>query len=177
MSDPARDLIVPAPFWRRLAALIYDSLLVVGLCLSGTLIAVLVAHLFGAERPSQHALSAWLLLIGYGFFGWSWTRSGRTPGMLAWKLQLRRTDGSAVRWPVALLRYAAALLSWGGLVIGAIGLAMMRHVPLSLALMCCGVLSVGWSLLDPRRRALHDLVAGTEMVLLPTLESSAIGAG
>ena len=136
-----------------------------------------LAALADRRRLVEATLRAWLLLIGYGFFGWSWTRSGRTPGMLAWKLQLRRTDGSAVRWPVALLRYAAALLSWGGLVIGAIGLAMMRHVPLSLALMCCGVLSVGWSLLDPRRRALHDLVAGTEMVLLPRLRSSAIGMG
>lgn len=138
------SLVIPAPFWRRCAALVYDSLLLLGLFLTGTLIAVIVRDALGLVHEPIWAMRLWLLLLGFGFFGWSWTHGGRTPGMLAWRLQLRRIDGASVRWPVAFLRYCAAWPSWG----------------------LCG-LGALWCLVDSRRRAVHDLIAGTEMVCLP----------
>jgi len=137
------DLIKPAPLWRRMAALSYDSLLLIGLWLSGTLIAVLLRDAAHASNAPHWLMRLWLMAIGFGFFGWSWTHGGRTPGMLAWRIQLRRTDGGPVLWSMAFVRYCAAWLSW------------------------LTVLGALWSLRDPRRRALHDIIAGTEMIVLP----------
>ena len=56
----------------------------------------------------------------------------------------RRVDGGPLTWPTALARVAFALFAW---------------LPLGL-----GVL---WCALDPRKRAWHDMLSGTEVVLLP----------
>jgi len=93
---------------------------------------------------NAQVLGALLLAATTLFFGLSWTRGGQTPGMRAWRLQLRRTDGGPVRWPAALSRFAFAFLAW---------------LPLG-----AGVL---WCAIDARRRAWHDALSGTEVVLLP----------
>ena len=134
---------LPAPLWRRLAAAVYDALL-----LAAVWMVIAMADLFlrgAAGLPySVHVFRAELLLAGAAFFGWFWTHGGQTLGMRAWRLQLRRVDGGPLTWPTALARYAFAWLAW---------------LPLGL-----GVL---WSALDPRRRAWHDALSGTELVLLP----------
>lgn len=137
------DLITPAPLWRRLVASIYDGLLLIALWMSGTLVDAIVRNLFGI--PGHHlSLQIFLYLIGLGFFGWFWTHGGQTLGMRVWRLQVRRSDGSPLRWPVAAVRYTAAYFSWAML-----GLGML------------------WCLIDARRRAWHDLIASTEVVVLP----------
>ena len=137
------ELILPAPLWRRLAAAAYDLLL-----LAAIFMVVARADVWTRSRlglpGSVGALRALLLTAGFLFFGWFWTHGGQTLGMRAWRLQLRRVDGGPLTWPTALARYAFAWLAW---------------LPLGL-----GVL---WSALDPRRRAWHDALSGTELVLLP----------
>lgn len=136
-------IAIPAPLWRRLAAAAYDALVLVGI-----LMVVVMAELFlrgAANLPGNvHVLRALLLLATVAYFGASWTRGGQTLGMRAWRLQLRRTDGQPLGWPTALARFAFAWLAW---------------LPFGL-----GVL---WCALDARRRAWHDTLSGTEVVLLP----------
>ena len=136
-------LVLPAPLWRRLAAAAYDTLV-----LAGILMVVVMAELFlrgAANLPGNvHVLRALLLLAAVAYFGASWTRGGQTLGMRAWRLQLRRDDGRPLGWPTALARFAFAWLAW---------------LPLGL-----GVL---WCTLDARKRAWHDTLSGTEVVLLP----------
>lgn len=140
MSAP----VLPAPLWRRLLAAVYDGLLLIGLWLLALILEVIVRdQLLGLERHWL-ALRVYLFVIGLWFFGWFWIHGGQTLGMRVWRLQVRRDDGAALRWPIALLRYAAAYLSWG-----LAGLGML------------------WCLIDARRRAFHDLLAGTEVVVLP----------
>jgi uncharacterized RDD family membrane protein YckC len=137
------ELILPAPLWRRLAAALYDALVLVALWMVASL-AYGVARTI-AEWPLDAALFRGVLfLIGLAYFGLSWTHGGQTLGMRAWRLQVRRIDGTSVHWPAALARYAFAWLAW---------------LPLGL-----GVL---WSAVDSRRRAWHDMGSGTELVLLP----------
>jgi uncharacterized RDD family membrane protein YckC len=137
------ELIYPAPLWRRLASASYDLLLAVALLLSGSLILVLVrdaAHL-------QIGLALWrayYMVILFAFFGGFWMRGGQTLGMKAWRLQLRRDDGGRVLFLTALLRFLAAWLSW---LLGGAGML--------------------WCLVDRRRRAWHDIIAGTEVVTIP----------
>lgn len=137
-------IVMPGPLWRRLASALYDGLLLVAIWM-----VVVMAELFllqgVAGLPySAPLLRALLLLAAALFFGVSWTRGGQTLGMRAWRLQLRRVDGRPLNWPTALARFAFAWLSW---------------IPLGLGVLWCAV--------DSRKRAWHDTLSGTEVVLLP----------
>jgi len=134
---------VPAPVWRRLAAAVYDALLLAALWLAAAMAESLARA--ATELPyNVHALRAWLLLVALLFFGWFWTHGGQTLGMRVWRLRVRRTDGRPLDWLAAIARYAFAWLAW---------------LPLG-----AGVL---WCAIDARRRSWHDIWSGTEVVLLP----------
>lgn len=146
------DNLPPAPLWRRLAAALYDSLLLLAVWMLLLLADVVVREQLNLPRDF-HLLRALLFLSGLGFCGWFWVHGGQTLGMRVWRLRLRRTDLLPLRWPMASLRYAVAYLSWG---LGGLGML--------------------WCLVDRRRRSWHDLAAGTEVVLLPkTLSAPSAG--
>lgn len=143
------DLMIPAPLWRRLAAALYDALLLAAIWLVAALLDAVLRGL--ADLPyDARLLRGTLFLTGFLFFGWFWTHGGQTLGMRAWRLQLRREDGDPLRWPQAGLRYALAWLAW---------------LPLGAGLL--------WCLLDRRHQAAHDRLAGTEVMLLPKAISAA----
>lgn len=158
------DLVLPAPLWRRLVALAYDGLLYVALLMAGLVLAIpFVAFVVAddARTPLHNyvILQAYGFVVGAGFFGWSWTRGGQTLGMRVWRLQVRRLDGAPLRWPVAILRFAAGLVPvlaglWLGKQFGptAYGAALLGYLP---------------CLLSSRGQAFNDLIAGTEVVELP----------
>lgn len=143
------DLTLPAPLWRRLAAALYDALLLAAIWIVAALLDALIRN--WADLPYDvRLMRGYLFLTGFFFFGWFWTHGGQTLGLRAWRLQLRRTDGQALRWPQSAWRYALAWLSW---------------LPLG-----AGVL---WCLLDRHRQTAHDRLAGTEVVLLPRATAAA----
>ena len=133
----------PAPLWRRLAAALYDGLLLAALWMVAAMLDALVRGIAGLPY-NVHVLRAWLFLVGFAFCGWFWTHGGQTLGMRAWRLHLRRSDGQPVGWVTALSRYAFAWLAW--LPAGA------------------GVLL---SAIDPQQRSWHDRLSGTAVILLP----------
>ncbi|MDQ2069407.1 RDD family protein [Natronospira bacteriovora] len=159
---------LPAPsLLRRLAAALYDGLLVIAIWFLGTL---LLLPLTGGEAiDSQHpAYLAYLILITGLFFVWFWHRSGRTLGMLAWRLRIvdGRQNPPGLR---ALIIRAALMLA---LIVAALyGLTLMQldDYPDWLGMLCLLplTLSMGWTLVDGQGRSLHDLGSGTQMVLLP----------
>jgi uncharacterized RDD family membrane protein YckC len=131
----------PAGLLRRLAALAYDALLLIGVLFAAT--AVLLPFHRGEAFAPNHALyTGYLLLVSFGFYGWFWTHGGQTLGMRAWKIRLRAADGGPVRWRQAALRAVFAAVS-----LGLFGLGY------------------AWILFDPRKRAWHDLASGTRVVL------------
>ena len=99
----------PAGLVRRLAALIYDWLLLSGLLFTATLLLILLRG-GAAIAPSSWWFDVILVLISFMFFGWFWTHGGQTLGMRAWKIRVERQDGNALDWPDALRRYLAAWL-------------------------------------------------------------------
>ena len=129
--------------WRRLAAAVYDGLLLLALWMVALWLELVLRDALGLDR-STPLLRVYLFLVGLGFFGWCWTHGGQTLGMRAWRLQLRRVDGQSLVWRTAVIRYVMAWVAW---------------LPLGL-----GVL---WSALDARRRSWHDTLSGTEVILLP----------
>lgn len=134
--------MIPAPLTRRLAAAFYDALLLIALWMTATLLGTMAATLAGiAYTPGLGR--AWLFLVGLGYCGPCWVHGGQTLGMRVWRLTARRTRGAPMNWPAAALRYALAFPAW------------------------ISVVGVLWSVFDARKRALHEILSGTEMLYEP----------
>ena len=125
----------PAPLLRRLAAMLYDSLLCIALLLVVTglytsLHQLLIRlELLGADRYARMLeantainydplLTVLLVLSLWGFFGFFWRRRGQTLGMQAWKIRIQNEDGSPVTWLQAFMRVLVGILSWLALGLG-----------------------------------------------------------
>ena len=127
---------------RRLAALIYDSLLLFSLLFAAT-VPVLLLTGGDAVGPNQPVFTAYLLAVSYVYFGWCWTRSGQTLGMRAWKMRVRTRGGGPLGWRSSLARFAAALVS-----IGAAGAGLL------------------WVAFDRDGMSLHDRLSGTVLEMV-----------
>ncbi len=165
-------LVLPAPLWRRLVAALYDGLLLLALWMIAALADVLIRdQLLGLSRD-WGALQAFYFLVGFFFFGWFWTHGGQTLGMRAWRLHLRRQDGAAIRWPIAGLRYAVMMISWGVLLTPLVLLLpIYSDHPNAFEIHLGAILASGIGLLsiltDARKRAPCDRFSATEVVVLP----------
>ncbi len=145
----------PAGLVRRLAALVYDTLLVIAvLMVVGALVAGGTLLALGGEQGALYPAPPWfqgLMLAALGgawylLFAWFWTHGGATLGMQAWHLQVQRADGGPLDWRQASLRFAAAALSLASLGLG-----------------------YAWLLFDPQRRSWHDRLSQTRVVRVDTL--------
>jgi len=106
------DLKKPPGIIKRLAVIIYDLLLLIAVLFLATLILLPFqeSHLF---QPNSWQYSVYLLLVSFLFYGWFWTKSGQTLGLLAWKLRVADNNGQNISWQQALIRFTTAILSWG----------------------------------------------------------------
>lgn len=96
------------------------------------------------------------------YFLSSWLRGGQTVGMRPWHMRLTRADGGTPSWRQALIR---ALVAAAPLCLLPLTTMLGLHAMLWTLL----AFWAGWfapALFDPRRRALHDIAAGTEVRLL-----------
>ncbi len=127
--------------------MLYDSLLLLAVLMVAT---APFLPLTGGEAvdPGTHPMLALayrlvLLLLVVGFYGLFWTRRGQTLGMASWRLRVEREDGQLLTWGDTLRRLAWTLLSL---------------LPFGLGF--------AWILLDPQRRAWHDRLSRTRVVVL-----------
>lgn len=130
----SRDLL------RRLASLLYESLLVFAIALfsAGLLQAATGGMLARIPRP---ILQIYLFTVLGAYFIWCWHRGGQTLPMKTWKLRLMSADGAPVSIGRAALRY---LLAWPSIALAGAG--------------------IGWALFDREHQFLHDRLAGTRIV-------------
>jgi uncharacterized RDD family membrane protein YckC len=133
---------VAAGFLRRMTAAIYDWLLVIALMMIVS--TPVVALLDDAISPANPFYQAAMLLVAAAFFAGFWSHGGQTLGMKAWRLRLRRRDGS----PVTL------------------GRAGLRFVYAAIALLAAG-LGFVWMLWDKDSLTWHDRWTDTTIELLP----------
>lgn len=134
----------PAPLWRRLAAMLYDGLIVLALMMLATAVALPLNN--GEAFASGNIwLQLYLGAVVLSFFLLFWRLGGQTLGMRAWKIKLLDlTSGSAPSMLQLILRGLVALPC---LLLGGIGL--------------------WWMLADPQRLAIHDRLSKTRLVLIP----------
>ena len=110
MPDQQRAYVTrPAGFIRRLAALIYDTLLLLAVLFLATL---LVLPLTGGEgvAPYHPIFRTYLLFVAFFYFAWQWVRGGHTLGMRTWHLRVVQEDGRPLTWWHALLRFMLAIV-------------------------------------------------------------------
>ncbi|MDJ0779576.1 MAG: RDD family protein [Gammaproteobacteria bacterium] len=106
----------PASLWRQLAAMVYDSFLIVALLFFA--FAILVAFNRGEAVEPNLAYTLFLLFVVFTFYAWFWHKSGQTLGMSAWKIRIVSEFGGNPSWAVGYLRLLFALLSWACLGLG-----------------------------------------------------------
>jgi len=131
---------------RRLAAILYDSLLLLAILFIASAIWLIPT---GGEAPKGQnpLLTIFLLLVSFGFFAWFWSHGGQTLGMRAWRIRLQnRNPGPVSLWQL-MLRFIISIISWL-----AFGLGFL------------------WSLIDKEKLTWHDRYSMTELVVLPKEE-------
>ncbi len=145
-SIATQDL--PAPgLLRRLAAIVYDTLLVVPLVMVTTAATLIISSAFGAAGDDllpPAVVQAIAVLCCIGFFAVFWLKSGQTLGMQAWRIKLVPSPGNELTFGRVVTRVGSALLS-----------------------AACFGMGYLWCLIDRRGRTWHDYLSGTELKLLP----------
>lgn len=155
---------------RRLAATVYESLILAALALVLGFVLLPVIGLTatpaaGAQlaliSPRARAMSfVALFALSAGYYVWLSSGGRRTLPMQAWRLALRGPGG-----PVSPARALVRYLAWWigpACAIGAyLVLRPLGHARWALAALA---LNYAWALVDTDRQFLHDRIAGTRLV-------------
>ncbi|MEZ5571624.1 MAG: RDD family protein [Halioglobus sp.] len=132
---------------RRLAAILYDTFLVIALVgvVNALALGVAVWSSDGKQEVlNPHIVQLLTALSIIGFFCMFWLKSGQTLGMQAWRIKLVDYSGNPPTLTKAVLRCIGAAISMGCLGLGYL-----------------------WCLVDRNKRCWHDYISHTELILLP----------
>ena len=141
----ARPSVELAGLRRRLASMLYESMLLLGVLALTFLVPYLILGVgFEIAPPGWFAWLHIFVVLG-AYFVWYWRHQGQTLAMQTWRLKIvDASEGRIASLGRSWLRYA---LAWPSVLLGGIGLL--------------------WALVDRDRQFLHDRLAGTCIVLLP----------
>ena len=161
-SDASRTPSIP----RRLAAFLYEGVLLFGVLMVGGLFYAALT-----QKPHEQIdLLGWqLFLLGVlaVYFCWFWVHGGQTVAMRAWHIRLVAADGGSLSKRRALARFALAWIWF----VPALGLARMLGVKDGASLSALLLLGVfGYAALAsrlPDRQYWHDIVCGTRLIHSP----------
>jgi uncharacterized RDD family membrane protein YckC len=133
----------PPGIFRRLASMLYEALLLLGVIaltvlLPHTLLGAFTRHIASPIVYQAHFFIALLI-----YFTRFWSNGRQTLATKTWRIRIVTRVGQAVRPAQALLRY---LLCWP-----------------SFAMAGAGIL---WALVDRDKQFLHDRIAGTRLVMI-----------
>jgi uncharacterized RDD family membrane protein YckC len=133
--------VLQASLLRKLAALVYDVLIVIAILFVVSGIGVAIND---GEPVSGPLYKSLLLVAMFLFFGYFWTRSGQTIGMMAWRIRVQTIEGYSLSWVHSLIRFFMA-----GVSIACIGLGYL------------------WMLFSDEKLTWHDQASSTRVVQLP----------
>ncbi|MBX2807655.1 MAG: RDD family protein [Cellvibrionaceae bacterium] len=128
---------------RRIAAIGYDSLLIMAVSMAYGLLYIGLAKLFGgldSDRPAGLGFQLGWLLTLVGFYCYFWMRGGQTTGMRAWRIQLVHRNGGSPQLIQCVIRLITALFGWTFFIT---------------------------ALFDKHQQCLHDKWSKTRLVLIP----------
>jgi uncharacterized RDD family membrane protein YckC len=136
-----------AGFGRRLAALLYDAVLLAALLMIYTAGALFFTH-GAAVIPATAGVWVYVYRVGLmavvaGYYLVNWLKSGQTLGMRAWHLRAVDAAGRPMSLRAGVLRLSVGALAWAPAALGVL-----------------------WLYLDPEHIALHDRLSKTRVVHL-----------
>ena len=134
-----------AGLFRRLAAILYDSLLIIAMWLITTLL--LVAFINDGAALQGPLFQFGLYFEACLFYSYFWRLRGQTLGMQVWKIKLISPSLQTLSWQECFARLFFALVS-----VSMLGLGFI------------------WMLFDPDRLTWHDRASGTRVVLLRKID-------
>lgn len=135
---------------RRLAAMVYDLLVLCGISLVYGMVGFgLKTLIFGPTPVGTRPVGGLLFQLGWaavllGFYTFFWHSAGQTIGMRTWRLKLINDNGHLPTVGQCLARCGAALLSFALLGLG-----------------------YWWSLVDRDHLCWHDRLTETRVIVLP----------
>ena len=144
-NTQARQAVELAGLRRRLASMLYETLLMLGVLALTFMVPLLILGAALNYTPPGGILWVYVFAVLGAYFLWYWRGGGQTLAMQTWKLRIVSANGEPISLRQGCIRYALAwpstLLFGGGLL---------------------------WALLDKDHQFLHDRLAGTRIVLLLT---------
>ena len=156
MATNASEQATAGPL-KRIAAMVYDSLLLFGVLFTATLIPSLVLDKNTTPQMANEqvlhelpplmtgvSFQIYLLAITILFFCWFWKTSGQTLGMQAWRLKLEDYQGHRPTIWQCLIRLLAACVS----------------------ISCLGA-GYWWIWIDKDAMSWHDRLSKTRIIVLP----------
>ena len=106
----------PAGFFRRMAAIFYDGILLFSLLFVAAIPVVVLYEKFAGRplygEPAYYPFLVYLYGIAFIYFGLPWIKTGQTPGMKIWGIRLESTSQRPIDWITALKRFIVAMISW-----------------------------------------------------------------
>jgi len=133
-----------ASILRRLASMLYESLLLLGVLSVAFMLPHLVLGMgFEVVLPGSVLFLHLFTVIGC-YFVWYWSHGGQTLAMQTWRLKIVGVDGNPPRLKQLILRY---VLSWPSLLFYGAGLF--------------------WAIFDRDRQFLHERLSGTRIIFVP----------
>lgn len=130
---------------RRLAGLLYESLLLLGILALTFMVPYLILGVVWGIQARGGLMWLHIFVVLGAYFGWYWLHGGQTLAMQTWNMQIvDAVTGAPITRRQAALRY---VLSWPSLLFFGAGLV--------------------WALLDRDRQFMHDRLSRTRIVLRP----------
>jgi uncharacterized RDD family membrane protein YckC len=126
---------------RRLAAMVYEALILVAVVAVGVLLPHVLLGAFAHLQAHHLVTKLHFLTVLLVYFAWFWVHGGQTLAMKTWRIRVVDVGGGRLRPAQAVLRYLAAWFS-----IGLFGIGIV------------------WALFDRDRQFLHDRIADTRIV-------------
>lgn len=159
--------LTPASLKIRLAALIYESLLLLGVTAAGLVFSAVAAYfLHNFPRLQTFTVGIILILVWRGYFLSAWQKKEQTLAMKTWKIRLRGKSGKKATPRQLRARFLWASV-WIILLPALVYLFTRRQgyaaqTAMWLALLWW-ILPFGFALFHPQKQFLHDAIAGTAL--------------
>ncbi|TDV32751.1 putative RDD family membrane protein YckC [Paraburkholderia caballeronis] len=155
----------PATIRRRLAAFVYESVLLFGVVfVAGLVFSIAMQQRNGLAH--HNLMTAWIAVVVGVYFVGLWHRGGQTLPMKTWRLRVVGPRGSPPSIGRATLRYVAAWLWF----LPPLALHPLLNLPLPQTLAATAVWFALWAAsasLGRERQFPHDRIAGTRVVVVP----------
>lgn len=163
--------LTPAPLLRRMAALVYEGLLMAAVTAVAGLVAGIVATVMHPVPLLARIMVSLIIIAAWWWYcRINWHKKGQTLAMKVWRIRLVSRQGQPAPLPQLRLRFMWACLFV--ILVPALAYLAFRSSgiapkPAAATALFWWILPWGFALLNPQRQFLYDYLAGTVLADVP----------